>query len=91
MKNRNRSDMKPQVEGKRLFLGILFLLGGGVACILIPAITLHDLSLIATIILGISFIMLGESYIWQATEGWREKKREKHKNKDIKEQDALNE
>lgn len=83
------SNIKPQIDGKQLFLGVLFLLGG-VICILVPASTLRDRSLIATIVFGITSVMLGTYYFWSATEGWREKRREKHK-KDIKGQDTLNE
>jgi uncharacterized membrane protein HdeD (DUF308 family) len=77
-------EKRPQ-NGLKVYLGIVFLLGGG-CCILIPAITLPR-SDITMILMGISFIMLGDSYIWSAIEGLRkEKLRKKDETKNIKSQ-----
>ena len=78
------SGMKPKIDGKKLFLGILTLLGG-VICILVPASTLQDRSLISYTIIGISLVMFGSTYIWEAIECFRKRKREGQENKDTKE------
>jgi hypothetical protein len=73
-------DIKSQIKYK-VFLGIIFLLGG-VISILVPASKL-DGSSIATIIMGIIFVMLGDMYFWEAIEGLRKRKKEKQEIKDI--------
>jgi|GEM_PF-3366178 uncharacterized membrane protein HdeD (DUF308 family) len=73
---------KSQIKGKELFLGIVSLLGG-VICILVPASTLRDRSLIAFVLMGIPFVMFGAIDIWESIEGFR--KREGQENKDTKE------
>jgi uncharacterized membrane protein HdeD (DUF308 family) len=79
------SDIKPQIDRKQVFLGILYLLGG-VISILVPASALHDRSLIGFTLLGIPLVMLGTSTIWDVI---REKQRDKHKTKDTKGQDTF--
>jgi uncharacterized membrane protein HdeD (DUF308 family) len=75
---------KPQT-GAKLFLGIMHLVGG-LICILVPALSLKKRSDISLIVLGITLVMLGTSYVWLATESRRQKKKEEQKNNDIKEQ-----
>ena len=64
-------DIKSQMKYK-MFLGIIFLLGG-IISILVPSSKLEGSS-IATIIMGIIFVMLGDMYFWEAIKGLREKK-----------------
>jgi uncharacterized membrane protein HdeD (DUF308 family) len=77
-------DMKPDIDGKKLFLGITGLLGG-VICILVPASTLQDHSLIAFVLMGIPLVMFGAIDIWESIEGLRERKKAKQEIKDTKE------
>jgi uncharacterized membrane protein HdeD (DUF308 family) len=48
-----------------LFLGAVFLLGG-IISILVPAMELESRSLV-TVMLGITFLLLGSSFIWKRT------------------------
>ncbi|MBE3117003.1 hypothetical protein IMZ68_07340 [Candidatus Bathyarchaeota archaeon] len=72
-----------QIKGKKLFLGIVILFGG-VICILVPASTLRDRSLIAFVLMGIPLVMSGAIDIWESIEGLRKRKREGQENKDTK-------
>ena len=71
--------IKSQMKYK-VFLGVMFLLGG-IISILIPASKLEGSS-IATIIMGITFVMLGDTFIWEAIKDFRERKKEKQEIKD---------
>jgi uncharacterized membrane protein HdeD (DUF308 family) len=79
------SYIKSQNDGKKIFLGIVILLGG-VICILVPAATLQDRSLIFFVLMGIPLVMFGATYIWEAIEGFRKKQREGKEIKDTKAQ-----
>ncbi|MFH1370648.1 MAG: hypothetical protein ABII09_05110 [Planctomycetota bacterium] len=76
-------DKKSHDEGAKIFLGVLSLLGG-VICILVPASTLQDRSLFSFVLMGIPLVILGSTYIWEAIEGLRAKKRESKETKDTK-------
>ena len=73
---------KESQNGLKIFLGIMMVLGG-ILSILIPASSLKMDSL-SSIILGITLVMLGDSYVWGAIEAYRKKKREKNKTEDEK-------
>jgi hypothetical protein len=72
-----------RIKGKELFLGIGTLFGG-VICILVPVSTLQDRSLIYYVFMGIPLVMSGSTFIWEAIEGLRKKKREGEEKKDAK-------
>lgn len=66
-------EKKPDIEWKRLFLGIIFTLGGVIA-ILVPASKLDGQS-ISKIIAGIPLVMLGEYFFWESMEEIRKAKK----------------
>jgi len=66
-------DEKKQIDVKKVFLGVMFLLGGCI-CILMSVMIAH---FFVNIILGITLVMLGTAFIWQATEGFRKKRRQR--------------
>ena len=74
-------DKKSQNERAKIFVGAVMLLGG-VICILVPASTLQDRSLFSFVLMGIPLVILGSTYIWEAIEGLKERKREREKTKD---------
>jgi len=65
-----------------MFIGVIQL-SGGVLCILIPAAKLEGGSLV-TIILGITLVILGDTYICKAMEGLRGRRRQREEIKDTK-------
>lgn len=69
------NDIKPGIEWKRLFLGIV-LTFCGVSTIMRPILKLDDGS-IATIVSGIPFVMLGSYFFTRSVEGIRKEKKEK--------------
>lgn len=87
--NYNMHNRNSQVDKKKLFLGIVGLLGG-IICILVPSSTLQDRSLISYVLLGISLVIFGSIDIWEAIEGLRKRRKEKYKAKDTKGQDIFN-
>jgi hypothetical protein len=79
LRKRNMPDIKSQMKYK-VFLGVILLLGG-IISILIPAWKLEGSST-ATIIMGVTFVMLGDSFLWEAIRDLRERKKEKQEIKD---------
>lgn len=78
--------IKPQVDGKKLFIAIGHLLGG-VICILAPALRLPEKSFY-TIVLGIILVHMGSGYFRDATVGFREKQRKEQQIKKVNETSA---
>jgi len=74
------SNVKLKMGWGEVFIGVMLLLGG-VICILIPAAKLEGRFLVV-IILGITGVMLGTTFIWKATEGLRKRQREGQEIKD---------
>jgi Tfp pilus assembly protein PilO len=75
-------EMKPDIDGKRLFLAIILTLGG-VITILVPASKLDGRSIVG-ILSGVTFVVLGYSFLWESMEGLRERKKAKQEAKDTK-------
>ena len=66
------SKIKLQIDWKRMFIGIV-LLTGGLLWIFVPVTMLQNSSLVINIVLAITLVLLGTSFIWSATEGLRKR------------------
>jgi hypothetical protein len=82
-RNLDMPDMKPDIEWKRLFLSIIFTLGGVIS--IFAASSKLDVSELSFLIVGITGIVLGYSFFWESLEGLREAKKAKQQIKDTKE------
>ncbi|OQA03555.1 MAG: hypothetical protein BWY69_00395 [Planctomycetes bacterium ADurb.Bin401] len=75
MNNRNRdmANKNIQIDGKKAFLGILFVIGGCLMILIPPTMVMLR---VARSVLGIILVMQGTIFLWEATKCWREKKKE---------------